>query len=108
MKTQKINPVQVGDIFAYSWGYEQTNVDFYQVVSTTAATCKLAAIAQERKHTTGMSGTCTPIKDKFLTGSLADVITKRVNVSSDGSCSMRMPLGLLVKYTKPEYFSTYY
>lgn len=25
--------VSVGDIFASSWGYEQTNVSFYQVVS---------------------------------------------------------------------------
>lgn len=25
--------VSVGDVFASSWGYEQTNVSFYQVVS---------------------------------------------------------------------------
>jgi hypothetical protein len=26
--------VSVGDVFASSWGYEQTNVGFYQVIST--------------------------------------------------------------------------
>ena len=33
-KTAKANKfgVQVGDIFSCSWGYEQTNVDFFQVV----------------------------------------------------------------------------
>lgn len=34
-KTEKVNKygVKVGDIFAASWGYEQTNVDFFQVVA---------------------------------------------------------------------------
>lgn len=33
-KAEKINKfgVEVGDVFYMSWGYEQTNVDFYQVV----------------------------------------------------------------------------
>lgn len=30
------NPYQVGDIMMCTWGWEQTNVDFYQVVRTTA------------------------------------------------------------------------
>lgn len=30
--------VKVGDIFTYSWGYDQTNVDFYQVVRCTTKT----------------------------------------------------------------------
>jgi hypothetical protein len=34
-KTEKVNKygVQVGDIFSASWGYEQTNVDFFQVIA---------------------------------------------------------------------------
>lgn len=34
-KTAKVNKygVQVGDLFECSWGYEQTNVDFFQVVA---------------------------------------------------------------------------
>lgn len=34
-KTEKVNKygVKVGDIFCSSWGYEQTNVDFYQVIA---------------------------------------------------------------------------
>lgn len=31
--TFKNGTVSVGDIFASSWGYEQTNVNFYQVIS---------------------------------------------------------------------------
>lgn len=31
--TQNADGVRVGDIFCVSWGYEQTNVNFYQVVA---------------------------------------------------------------------------
>lgn len=30
-------PVKVGDFFVSSWGYDQTNVDFYKVVGMTAS-----------------------------------------------------------------------
>lgn len=33
-----------GDIFVSSWGYEQTNVDFYEVVKATAKTVTLISI----------------------------------------------------------------
>ena len=36
-----------GDVFVSSWGYEQTNVDFYEVVKVTAKTVMLIPI--ERK-----------------------------------------------------------
>lgn len=31
--TQNVDGVRVGDIYVVSWGYEQTNVDFYEVVA---------------------------------------------------------------------------
>ena len=39
-KTEKINKygVKVGDIFYASWGYEQTNVDFFQVIALVGET----------------------------------------------------------------------
>lgn len=38
-KAEKVNKygVKVGDIFCSSWGYEQTNVDFYQVIALAGA-----------------------------------------------------------------------
>ena len=39
--------ITVGDIFYSSWGYEQTNIDFYQVVGVTDKTVKLRKISQE-------------------------------------------------------------
>jgi hypothetical protein len=50
-KTNAINKLEgsmkQGDILVSSWGYEQTNVDFYEVVKVTAKTVTLVPI--ERK-----------------------------------------------------------
>lgn len=39
-KTEKVNKygVKVGDIFSASWGYDQTNVDFFQVIALVGET----------------------------------------------------------------------
>lgn len=41
-----MEPVKVGDIFSASWGYDQTNVDFYEVlsVSKTGKTAKVVKV----------------------------------------------------------------
>ena len=36
-----------GDIFVCSWGYDQTNVDFYQVVKRTPKTVTVRQVAAE-------------------------------------------------------------
>lgn len=39
--------VAVGDFFVSSWGYDQTNVDFYQVTGTTRTMVKLRALKKK-------------------------------------------------------------
>ena len=39
-----VHDIKTGDIFYNMWGWEQTNVDFYQVVSTTAKTITIRRI----------------------------------------------------------------
>ncbi len=43
-----IEPVKAGDVFVCSWGYDQTNIDFYEVVtvSSTGKTGEIVAIGQ--------------------------------------------------------------
>lgn len=36
--------VQVGDVFVSSWGYDQTNIDYYEVVAKTKAMVKIIRI----------------------------------------------------------------
>lgn len=56
---------QPGQIFVESWGYDQTNIDFYQVISVKGVTATLQAIEAERVETISMQGKATPIKDSF-------------------------------------------
>ncbi|OTN93623.1 hypothetical protein [Enterococcus faecium] len=48
MITQTKNtPYQVGDIFYSSWGYEQTNVTFWQIVKLTEKTAWFRPIKKQ-------------------------------------------------------------
>lgn len=54
--------LQLGAIVYNSWGYEQTNVDWYVVVGVSANYVQLREIASEIEDGTGpMSGTCSPV-----------------------------------------------
>src|SRR5690606_23434396 len=51
--------LKVGDILCSCWGYEQTNVDFYQVVELKGkSTVVLQELAQKREYHNDMQGTC--------------------------------------------------
>lgn len=57
---RKANPhtLTVGAILYSSWGYEQTNIDFYQVVAVRGAAVDLRKITKDRKHHADDYGTC--------------------------------------------------
>lgn len=40
-----VNPWKVGQLFHYSWGYDQTNCEFYEAVAVSAKTVTLRPIA---------------------------------------------------------------
>lgn len=65
--TEPKHNIKPGDIFYNSWGYEQTNIDFYQVVSTTAKTITLRKIKgiTEDYNAHHMTGTKKAAKDSF-------------------------------------------
>lgn len=52
--------LKVGDVLHSSWGYEQTNVEFYQIVATTKKTVTFREICQNRTRTGHDSGVCSP------------------------------------------------
>lgn len=60
--------IKKGDIFYHSWGYEQTNIDYYQVIKTTKKTISLIRIkgSAEEYNNSGMTGSVIPIKDNFV------------------------------------------
>ena len=52
--------VKVGDIYVSHWGYDQTNVDYYQVIQVKSKTAVLNQIGSNRTYTGPMNGTCVP------------------------------------------------
>ena len=69
------NPVKVNDIFYSSWGYDQTNIDFYMVVEVTKSSVKVVTIGEDRTYTGPMQGNCVP----NLSAKGNKVITKRLH-----------------------------
>lgn len=60
--------VKIGDIFHFSWGYEQTNTDYFQVVGLKGTKqVVIREISYEITETTGFeSYKVRPCKDRFL------------------------------------------
>jgi hypothetical protein len=54
-----------GDILSCSWGWEQTNVEFVQVIRKTASRLIVRAISGKLRETQSMAGKLTPDKNAF-------------------------------------------
>jgi hypothetical protein len=83
-------PVEVGDIFASSWGYDQTNVDFYEVVGVTPSG-KSVRIVPIGKEVVLDRGPYTEVK--AVPGSAspdAKPVTKRVRESGYGGVVIKI------------------
>jgi hypothetical protein len=50
---ERIEKVEVGTIFVSSWGYDQTNIDFYKVVKMTEKTVWIQEVEKEYVEQTG-------------------------------------------------------
>src|SRR5678816_519603 len=64
----KPHTVKVGDIIHHSWGWEQTQCDYYQVLSVTEHGATIQAIASETVPGSEgfMSERQMPVRDKFV------------------------------------------
>lgn len=58
--------VKPGDVFRASWGYDQTNIDYYQVVSVSGQMATVRAIGCMSEETGFMSGESVPAQDHFI------------------------------------------
>jgi hypothetical protein len=62
--------IKVGDIIDTSWGYDQTNVEFFQVVHISGKLATVREIAQHETEQTGpFSSRVEAVRDQFLTDS---------------------------------------
>ena len=106
--------LKVGEILRSSWGWEQTNVQYYQVVGVTRNSVALCEVAQNTIETGFMSGECTPVPNSFI----GKVFNRKVSMAA-GSPSVKItnsewayPEQPLMEVNgqqmfKPRYFSYY-
>ena len=82
--------VQVGDVFVSQSGYEQTNVDYYQVIAVNGKNVDLRKINKEVNYAGYQHGVCIPLPDCFISD---EVITKKVsqfNTLDPMSCVIKL------------------
>jgi hypothetical protein len=106
----KLEPVEVGDIFEWSWGWEQTNLDYFQVVERRGRQVVVREIAQETVPGSEgfMSATRLPRKDVFLEGRQAKTLTKLIQYTDDGRAYLAQEFGWCDLWDgKPHYASWY-
>ena len=76
---------KVGDILSASWGYEQTNIDFFQVVKVTEKTATIREIEQTKEYNPqAMTGTCLPLVDQFKENSKP--LTRKIKGIGNNPC----------------------
>ena len=61
-----MNPYEIGDILVASWGYDQTNVNYFQVVRKTDKSIWIKEVGHRTNERGNMCGYCTPVKDCFI------------------------------------------
>lgn len=58
--------IKVGDIFYTSWGYDQTNIDWYQIVGVTPKGVKVSRLKSQKHGEDGfMTGMTSPAIGDF-------------------------------------------
>ena len=96
-----VNPYQVGQIFRCSWGYDQTNIDYFEVVARTEKTVTVREIAAKSVETSSMIGQCTPLPGSFI-GKPKKCIVKGEYVKIS-SCQTGFPLAPMMIAGVPVY-----
>ena len=89
-QTQNAEGVHVGDIYHTSWGYEQTNIDFYQVVALKGKhTMIVQRLRSKSGENSGMTGYKRPIRDRFSDGYDSQPHTVRTKADPNFEGGMR-------------------
>ena len=76
-KEAAVKEAKVGDIYYTAWGYDQTNIDFYEIVEKKGVTFKIREIGKEVVREE--EGADYVVADPHI--KKGDVITKRINAA---------------------------
>lgn len=107
---KELKGIKLNDVFSYSWGYDQTNVNYYQVVGfkgkSTVLIREISSRMVESKGYSSMAGECEPRLNSFIGD---EVIEKRIGISSyNNQVYLNMEFSCAYLWDgKPDYISWY-
>ena len=112
---------KVGDILYISWGYEQTNLDFFQVVAATEKTVRIVEVSMKMKNEKAYSGmsrmvsfdttTAKPVERSY---EIKDQVKGDIKKISTYECKgetyyqIRLKHANLYKYNGEELYESWY
>lgn len=92
--------LKVGDVLSNSWGYDQTNVEFFQVTKLLGKSMvEIRELCQESQETGFMSGDCVPVVGKF---SNREPMRRRVTVGNSVDIYQHGTFGYARPYERKE------
>ena len=103
----------IGNYIYNSWGYDQTNIDFYLIVKRTKATVWVVPVGSLKTYSEQMQGTCVPSStalkaDEYLPLGKWDGITPIKKRLLNNSSLVKSEFGCARLWDgKPKRFSTY-
>lgn len=74
LKAEFLAKIEVGSIFVTCWGYDQTNVEWYEITGVKGSMVRLRRIAAQTTGTGYLCGTTTPVKGAFIGEELKRVV----------------------------------
>jgi hypothetical protein len=97
--TDNEHPFKVGDILYDSWGFEQTNIDFYQVVDVKDKTIKITPIEKKSDSAKGShTAYVQPVKNAFK----GKPMTKKILYNKYSKYHIKSKYGTFEKYKDDE------
>lgn len=91
--------VQVGDVFRCSWGYDQTNIQYYEVIELKGSSgAVIRELAQERDEDAFMQGSCVPLVGEYI----GEPMVKRIQAAYKGGASIKIYDFASAYLVKPE------
>ncbi len=80
--------VQLGTIFKSVWGYDQTNVDFYEVVKVSGSMVSVRLVCQEIVSTPDrISNRTIPVAGKYYED---EILRKRIQSNKFNDCYIKI------------------
>lgn len=107
--TNAVATPKVGDILVSSWGYDQTNVDFYKVIRTTPKSIVIRQIQGKTTEQGHMCGTSVPAQPHTFLDYNNEPLTKRFRPYNDGyAVTISSYASAYLWDGEPRYTSWYY